>query len=71
MFLFFSYGPNENRHRLRFGLNQAIKTLEKVTIEQSGPDADRFLDDIGNMVGSTEGISSNRDVSFLKPCFCV
>ena len=44
-------------------MNQAIKSLERVTVEQSGPDADRFLDDIGNLVNSTEGISSKRDVS--------
>ena len=46
-------------------MNQAIKSLERATVVQSGPDADRFLDDIGNLVNSTEGISSNRDVSSI------
>jgi hypothetical protein len=62
-FIILSYGPDANRHRLRFGMNGAIKALERETIARAGPSADRFLDDIGNLVGSTEGISSKRDVS--------
>ena len=46
-------------------MNQAIRSLEKATVKRSGPDADRFLDDIANLVGSTEGISSKRNVSLL------
>ena len=47
-------------------MNRAIRELERETVKVAGPDADRFLDDIGNLIGSNEGISSKRNVSFLK-----
>ena len=46
-------------------MNQAIRALEKETVKTHGPLADRFLDDIANIAGSSEGISSNRNVSLL------
>ena len=45
-------------------MNRSIKSLERATVAQSGTSADRFLDDIVNLVGSTEGISSKRDVRY-------
>ena len=46
-------------------MNRAIRELERETVKVAGPDADRFLDDIGNLIGSNEGISSKRNVSFF------
>ena len=47
-------------------MNRAIRELERETVKVAGPDADRFLDDIGNLIGSNEGISSKRNVSFFE-----
>ena len=53
-------------------MNQAIRDLERDTVKRHGLDADRFLDDIGNLVGSDAGISSKRNVStFLFSVKCI
>ena len=67
---FTSYGPDAKRHELRYLMNGAIRREENRGFSGTvaGQRTDRWLDQVADLMGSTVGISSNRDVSKYSAC---